>query len=329
MRPLKLALSGFTCFREPTEVSFDDLELFAICGVTGAGKSTLLDAITYALYGQTARLGTRPGESLFSPELDKLSVQLTFQIGAQTYRVARVSERKGARGPKNETRLEHLGDAARWKQFGESEKLKDADRKLEEIVGLTYENFTRAVLLPQGAFDRFLHAKPGERTNLLRDLLGLTITLEMAKRAGETARDAKTRAQATEERLHDYAHATPERRRELNGELGTLSDEHAALLEARGVLQERIQGLKVLQELFDERAGVQRKLGALGARASEITRDRQVLAQAKDADKLLPYLSDLEARRTKVAQLGKQQTQLKGALGAAEKNARRSAKNSE
>ena len=318
MRPLNLSLSGFTCFREPTVVSFDDLELFAICGDTGAGKSTLLDAITYALYGQTARLGTRPGESLFSPDLDKLSVQLTFQMGAETYRVARVSERKGARGPKNETRLEHLNDAV-WKQLSESEKLKDADRKLEEIVGLTYENFTRAVLLPQGAFDRFLHAKPGERTNLLRDLLGLTVTLEMAKRAGETAREAKTRAQATEDRLQDYAGATPERRRELNTELTTLTGEHAALLEARGTLQERVQQLKALQDLFDERAGVQRKLEALSAQEPEVTRSRQLLARAKDADKLLPYLSDLEARRSKEKQLSEQRVQQQNALGRAEK----------
>ena len=194
MRPLKLSLSGFTCFREPTEISFEDLELFAISGMTGSGKSTLLDAMTYALYGQTERLGTRLGDTLFSPNLDKLSVQLTFRSGSETYRVARVSERKGVRGPKNETRVERLGPDAAWKQLSESEKLKDADRKLEEIVGLTYENFTRAVLLPQGAFDRFLHAKSGERTNLLRDLLGLSITSEMHKQANATAREAGRRS---------------------------------------------------------------------------------------------------------------------------------------
>ncbi len=319
MRPLKLSLSGFTCFREPTEVSFEDLELFAISGVTGAGKSTLLDAITYALYGQTARLGTRVGETLFSPDLDKLSVQLTFQMGAETYRVARVSERKGARGPKNETRLERLGENAQWKQLSESEKLKDADRKLEEVVGLSYENFTRAVLLPQGAFDRFLHAKPGERTNLLRDLLGLSITAEMAKRAGQTARDADTRAKATEERLHDYAHATPERRRELSAELGTLMDEQVALLGVRGTLQERVQALKVLQDLFAEQAGVRRKLATLQAQEADVTRDQQLLARAKDADTLLPYLSDLEARRSKAAQLSVQQARLKNDVAAAER----------
>ncbi len=320
MRPLKLSLSGFTCFREPTEVSFEDLELFAISGMTGSGKSTLLDAITYALYGQTARLGTRLSDTLFSPNLDKLSVQLTFRVGSETYRVARVSERKGVRGPKNETRVEHLGPDASWKQLSESEKLKDADRKLEEIVGLSYDNFTRAVLLPQGAFDRFLHAKSGDRTNLLRDLLGLSVTAGMQKQANSVARDADLKAKGLEERLtHDYADVTPERRRTLNAELGALTEEQATLTAARGALVERVQALKALQDVLFEQAEVTRKLGALQQKEDEIARDRRVLAGAQDAEKLLPYLRDLEARLHKVRDLNAQQEQLKTTLVEAEK----------
>ena len=319
MRPLKLFVSGFTCFREPTEVNFEDLELFAISGMTGSGKSTLLDAMTYALYGQTARLGTRLGDTLFSPNSDKLSVQLTFRTGSETYRVARVSERKGARGPKNETRVERLGPDASWKQLADSEKLKDADRKLEEIVGLSYENFTRAVLLPQGAFDRFLHAKPGERTNLLRDLLGLSITAEMQKRANTTAKEADLRARGIEERLtHDYADVTPERKRALNQELEELTEEQKTLLEARGTLAERVQDLKALQTLLEEQAGVQRKLAVLRAQQDDMARAKERLAQAKDAETLLPYLGDLEARRRKVETLSVQQAQLQNDLLGAE-----------
>ncbi len=320
MRPLKLSLSGFTCFREPTEISFEDLELFAISGMTGSGKSTLLDAITYALYGQTERLGTRLGDTLFSPNLDKLSVQLTFSTGSETYRVARVSERKGARGPRNETRIEHLGPDATWKQFAESEKLKDADRKLEDIVGLTYENFTRAVLLPQGAFDRFLHAKSGERTNLLRDLLGLSITTEMHKQANATARDAGAQVKNLDERLtNEYAAVTTEKRRELNKEQGGLTEEQTALLEARQTLGERVQALTALQALFAEQAEVGRKLAALRAQETAVAQAKETLAQAKDADKLLPYLRDLEAHQHKVQTLNAQQEQLKNDLIAAEK----------
>ena len=312
-------LSGFTCFREPTEVNFEDLELFAISGMTGSGKSTLLDAMTYALYGQTARLGTRLGDTLFSPNLDKLSVQLTFRTGAETYRVARVSERKGARGPKNETRVERLGPDANWKQLADSEKLKDADRKLEEIVGLTYDNFTRAVLLPQGAFDRFLHAKPGERTNLLRDLLGLSVTAEMQKRANVTAKEADLRAKGIEERLtHDYADVTPERKRALNQELSELTAEQKTLLKTRGTLAERVQELKALQTLLEEQTGVNRELEALRAQKDDMARAKERLAQAKDAETLLPYLSDLETRLRKVEALSAQQEQLKNDLLGAE-----------
>ena len=322
MRPLKLSLSGFTCFREPTDVSFEDLELFAISGVTGAGKSTLLDAITYALYGETARLGAKVGEGLFSPNMDKLSVQLTFRAGSETYRVARVSERKGAR-PKNETRLERLSGDATWKQLSESEKLKDVNGKIEEILGLSYDNFTRAVLLPQGAFDRFLHAKPGERTNLLRDLLGLGITAEMAKRAGETARNAQKDAAGIDGRLlNELADATPERRRDLKNNLVALTTEQADLESTRGRLAERVRDLRVVQELLDERADVQGKLAALGEREAEVTRSRERLSRAKDADALAPHLRTLEERRTKAEALGEQQAQVGARLGAAEKTYR-------
>ena len=66
MTPLKLELSGFSCFREQAVIDFEDLKLFAIAGPTGSGKSTLLDALTYALYGQTARLGSRGLDALFA-----------------------------------------------------------------------------------------------------------------------------------------------------------------------------------------------------------------------------------------------------------------------
>ena len=53
MRPLRLTVEAFTCFKERQEpLDLSGLELFAIAGPTGAGKSSLLDAIIYALYGR-------------------------------------------------------------------------------------------------------------------------------------------------------------------------------------------------------------------------------------------------------------------------------------
>ena len=91
MRPLKLSLSGFTCFKEPLELDFAGLELFAIIGQTGAGKSSILDAITYALYGETARLGSKGLEALVSLGASSMYAVLEFEASdGRCYRVSRV-----------------------------------------------------------------------------------------------------------------------------------------------------------------------------------------------------------------------------------------------
>ena len=64
MRPVSLRVENFASYRGVVELDFAPLELFAISGPTGAGKSSLLDAIIFALYGATPRLGPHPAEMI-------------------------------------------------------------------------------------------------------------------------------------------------------------------------------------------------------------------------------------------------------------------------
>ena len=58
MRPLRLEVEGFACYRDRQPVlEFSELTLFAIAGPTGAGKSSILDAMLYALFGEVPRIG--------------------------------------------------------------------------------------------------------------------------------------------------------------------------------------------------------------------------------------------------------------------------------
>jgi len=60
MKPLKLTLQGIYSYRDKYVVDFEALTeagLFEIFGPTGSGKSTILEAISFALYGKTERLG--------------------------------------------------------------------------------------------------------------------------------------------------------------------------------------------------------------------------------------------------------------------------------
>ena len=302
MKPLKLTLGGFTCFREPTEVNFEELELFAISGPTGAGKSTLLDAITYALYGRTARLGSTGLDALISPGLERMFVALEFRTDKETtYRVTRVSERKGSRSPDNQTRVEKLFPDAKWRQLPESEKIKEANAKLADIVGLDYEGFTRAVLLPQGAFDEFLRGNASERRKLLVSLLNLGTVERIGRLAGERARAAQAEAAGIRARLEqDYAGVTPERRRELKNELGELKARQDALAGEREEVAGSLRELEAVAVLFNERAGVERQLEGLRAQEGEVAAARRALSKAREAALVAPHLTVMDDRGRKL-----------------------------
>jgi DNA repair protein SbcC/Rad50 len=320
VRPLSLELGGFTCFREPARVSFDDLSLFAIEGPTGAGKSTLLDAMTYALYGQTPRLGGRGLDILLSPGLSQMYVSFAFEVSNQPYRVARLLEKKGSR-IEPQVRIERLvnGD---WKQLAESERVREAKERLERIVGLDYDGFTRAVLLPQGAFDEFLRGDLSKRRELLIRLLGLDKVREMQREAGQRARDAETRRVSIETRLEqDYTGATPEGLRALKDELETLRTCEKGLLGRREEVAKELQALAELKGLYDELDKTRAKIEALKRQEAQIAADRKALARARQASLLLPQVETATRAKEKAGRLQGELARQREALAAARRAA--------
>ncbi len=206
MRPLRLALTGFTCFRDFTEIDFSNLELFAIVGQTGAGKSSILDAICFALFEQTPRLGSKPAKELIAQGSTGMSLALEFEASdGQVYRVARTYSSKSS-----EVRFERF-EQDKWLTAIEQTKKKEVAEAIERVVGLDFEGFTRAVLLPQGEFDRFLRGEPKQRRDLLKNLIGLERIEAMQKRSGEIAREAKAKSEMLQVQLETtLAAATPD-----------------------------------------------------------------------------------------------------------------------
>ena len=66
MRPISLEMEGFTSFRQRVTIDFTKFDLFAITGPTGAGKTSIIDAMIYALYGCTPRIGNKSIKDLIS-----------------------------------------------------------------------------------------------------------------------------------------------------------------------------------------------------------------------------------------------------------------------
>lgn len=289
MTPLVLELEGFTCYRGRTKITWEeaDAPLFAITGPTGAGKSTILDAITFVLYGKTPRLGGRGMSTLISPGRESLYVQLEFRTGRGVYRVTRALTRRGD-ASQTEVRVDKL-EGGEFRQLSSSERVKDANEALEEIVGLDYEGFTRAVLLPQGAFDEFLRGDARLRRQLLSTLLGLERVEQIQKRAAATASSLKERAGTLRSLLEgEYVGVTPAA---VTEQKERLKEREAAVTVLKGQLKEVEAALSTqtrVKDLLGEYVALKERAAELAAAEPEMQRKKSALEESHKAGTVLP-----------------------------------------
>ena len=166
--------------------------IFAITGSTGSGKSTLLDALCLALFDASPRT-SRASEN----------IQI-HDVGGKTInqRDSRNILRRGAAEGFAEAEFVSLGGdifRSRWSvrrarskidgllqnseirlynlsKKNEEQGLKtELLNKISELIGLSFDQFTRSVLLAQGDFATFLKAKQTEKAELLEKLTGTDI----------------------------------------------------------------------------------------------------------------------------------------------------------
>ena len=189
MRPTKLTIQGLTAYRQQVEIDFSELDLFAITGETGSGKSSLVDAISFALFGQAPRVGSRVRE-LISQGEERLKVSLEFRSNGDSYRIHRATARKGQAAVQLE-REDTSADGG-WERL--ADRSTEVTRRIEAILQMDYEAFVRSVLLPQGQFQEFLAGDRDERRKVLDRLLDLDVFRRMEIHANALARDSEREA---------------------------------------------------------------------------------------------------------------------------------------
>lgn len=298
MRPLKLSLAGFGPFLSPQEISFDDIGLFAITGPTGAGKSSLLDAISFALFGITPRLGKALAE-LRNPYAERAQVVLEFAQGAQVYRVTRVF---GTEPRHSARRLEALQDGD-FRMVPETERASDLERKLAgEILGIDAESFFRAALLPQGQFDQFLRGTAAERGKILRELYGLEFLEQMREGASAHKNQAQQVAGNYERDLGYLAAITPEALAEQEAQLQALEDSVKQAQAELQSLQAESAELRLLSEQFGRLVTLQRDQAIFESQVSQRQLEAELLRQAEAARSLIPIWQQIQAGVTELSQ---------------------------
>jgi exonuclease SbcC len=199
--------------------------LFLLEGPTGAGKSTIIDAIVFALYGDIAdstgahksRMHSMHAEPGVEPYVD-----LTFSSSRGIYRVRRTPahERPKMRGEGTTTvktrasltRLSGEDQVGLEEPAGEavSSSTQEIGTEIGTILGMSRDQFTQTVVLPQGQFARFLRAGVAERQDVLRTIFGTRLYDDVEAELHEMAAAARKAAERAVGLVAEHAGLTDE-----------------------------------------------------------------------------------------------------------------------
>lgn len=300
MKPIRLMFSGLNSYRTRQVVDFETLGadgLFGIFGPTGSGKSTILDAITLALYGEVDRAYKNRG---IIHQLEKTSeVSFQFELGQDHYLVERRFEKNPNDPDSANAKLARLRRLNSGNETVLASKPQDVTAKIEEILGINCKEFSRAVVLPQGKFDKFLTMTGGDRAAMLEHLFSLEQYGEglVARVKDEISLLATQleRIEGEEQGLGDCSEAALE---QAIVWLKAKHDEYSAARQALEAAEKSYQEAAAVRDLYLKRKIALEKL-------EQLEQDRETVAEMEsrlDAAERAEPLRELIARGKELQQ---------------------------
>ncbi|MGV3526186.1 MAG: AAA family ATPase [Candidatus Sericytochromatia bacterium] len=321
MRPLFLSLQGFMAFRDRTEVDFTAMEVFVLTGPTGSGKSSLLDAICFALYGETPRVGPREIKKLIYQDIEnprnQAQVNLAFRIGGQDYRITR---QISASTHRIELETRPNPDAP-W-QSHITGSVNEFKTLMPELLGLDFAAFSRVLLLPQGGFDQFLKQDgPNDRRKMLLSLAQLEVYEQIQQQAEGHRTRLRGELAHLDGQLQGIGAVSPD---DISALVAQLDAERIQLEMQAESCQEGEAALREaesLWQLLSAQAATQAELQSLSEAQPALDKLRTQLQQGRELQQLggdFRQLDQLLQRQTQQAQqlenLQREQAQQENAL---------------
>ncbi|MDX8148262.1 SMC family ATPase [Lentzea sp. BCCO 10_0061] len=303
MRLHRLELTAFGPYPKPEVVDFDELGadgLFLLHGDTGAGKTTLLDAVAFALFGRVpgARGDVKKLRCEYADPEVPTEVSLELTVQSRRFRIVRSPEfdRPKKRGGGFTTQPAKC--SLTWLEGWDGEgitRIDDVARAVEDMLGMSYEQFFQVVLLPQGEFARFLRSDTAEREVLLEKLFGTERFLDVEKwfrdKRVVAGRVLEDRRQGANELMHRVAEAAGEEPSFEPGWLESVLERLTSAVSAAGALAEETAGLADGADALLAQARVQ------ADQIRRVREARELLARVEAADSAAWFAERDAARR--------------------------------
>lgn len=294
--------------------------IFAITGPTGAGKSTILDAICLGLYGRTPRLdsiGLQSNE-IMSRQRAQCFAEVTFETRSGTFCCHWGQHKARNKIDGNLVDSHHEISDALTKEVLFTKK-REVAQAVEEYTGMTFDRFTRSMLLAQGQFAAFLNAEADQRSPILEQITGTEIYTRISIQVNRSYAEQKSvlasleivsqeqqpldeesldRLDRQKQLLYRWIKTARRRAAACSKAITTVEGTSALRLQLRDLAAERQVLETELVERLPDRNRLQRAMQAMELEATysslvakraslvvdtqEIMRNRQELKQAQD-----------------------------------------------
>ena len=343
MKIEKITLNNLTSIEGEQTIDFTQeplrsAGLFAITGDTGSGKSTILDAICLALYNKAPRFDNI--ERIPADDLNLVTDNAQRVQASRTVNILRRGRKSGGctvvfstndgeryesswsvsitRNGNYKTPERYLRQLAPHKEDIDKAYI---DQRIEAAVGLTYDQFTRTVILAQNSFANFLKAPRSEKAMLLEKLTGTEVYGEVSKQIYAMTQEADLKVTNLESEMEGLRHdrlepealaEAEERKRLLAAQVENNQMEVQRLEEQQRWLAKFDAATRCVAEREAQFAADTKACMAMRGDEMQLDRYDSVLG-------MQPLFQEIVMRRNDIAKLKEQETENAADLDAARK----------
>lgn len=327
MRPIKLTMTAFGPYKSTEVIDFTELKdhnLFVISGKTGSGKTTIFDGICFALYGSASgqdRDHQMMLRSDFADDDTHTAVEFEFELHGRHYRILRqLGHVKKGNKTKTGERYEFYEKTPNGEvPCVDRQIVTEINDKIEELIGLTQEQFKQIVMLPQGEFRKLLTSTTENKEEILRRLFKTEPYKQISERLkikrNELDQAFSQQKQQRDHYIQNIFATIPQREASSLAEI--LASEHVnteqvitgldeeidyyqqkiihdqkayqAAYDAHDKKQRAFYQAKAINDQFLDYDRKQKQLKALKENATHMKEQEQVLKKAEQASQIEPY----------------------------------------
>lgn len=300
MKPIKLSIEGVFSYRTRQEIDFTKLSsegIFGIFGNTGSGKSSIVEAIIFALYGKIERVSGKQID-LINLQSNKAVIDFEFEVSGKAYRVV-VNLTRTSSGHSTK-KLFYQKQEGQYRAM--EEKISG-----EQLTGLSYDNFCRVVIIPQGKFQDFLTLTSGERTKMLKEIFPSLKKYDLSNTLRAMREETEGMQKEKMGQLNSYSEYTIEALNERKEQYAVVEQQYKDLEILIKNLKEDLDSRKTLFDAFKKQEELSQNFNRLKLNEENISSLKDRLDQYRKTNRvfgsLLTKYDDLLLRKKRTSDL--------------------------